>query len=138
MEWIALALVLATSPVGQKASCKASVFGTPGDRWVGGDAFCLGRRVNATDVGVAHRTLKCGTPLLLTNPRTRKRTIAVVVDRGPYGALDEAGTWFVRRTSTEGGQWRGCLDLTPKAAELLGHNGGLERIEYRVIRTRNK
>lgn len=35
-------------------------------------------------IGVAHRTLPCGTKVLFRNPKNGKTVLAAVVDRGPY------------------------------------------------------
>jgi hypothetical protein len=112
-----------------KQTCLSTVFNTPGDKLAGG-AFACG---NAQAEGIAHRTLPCGTKVLLVNNRTKDWTITQVVDRGPYGAIDEFGNWFVKKTSQEGGIWRGCVDLTPKIQKLLNHNG-LERISVYSVK----
>lgn len=103
-------------------SCTASVFGYPGDRHAGGEALCLGREITDEDVGIAHRSLPCGTEVMLHNPRTGRTVTAKVVDRGPYGAI-HAGKWVLKRRERDPGIWRGCVDLTPRAARRLGHNG---------------
>ena len=112
--------------------CVASVFGYPGDQWAGGKACCIGRRVRPGDVGIAHRTLPCGTRVALMNPRTWRVIVAEVVDRGPYGARMADGTWGLKMARRDPGRWRGCIDLTPAAAEALDHDG-FERVIYTVI-----
>src|SRR5262245_4518398 len=51
----------------------------------------------ALPFGVAHRTLPCGTALRIVNLRTGRAAHAVVLDRGPYGALLPNGRWVVKR-----------------------------------------
>jgi rare lipoprotein A len=53
-------------------------------------------------VGVAHRTLPCGTKVVFRNPGTGRTVTARVVDRGPY---------------VSGRQW----DLTGGLCLKLGH-----------------
>jgi rare lipoprotein A len=67
-----------------------------------GTELACGGRLEASTVGVAHRTLPCGTPVTF---RYRGRTVTVpVVDRGPF----VAGRDF---------------DLTPVAAARLRLEG---------------
>jgi hypothetical protein len=102
-------------------TCLSTIFGTPGDRWAGGRTACT-KELPGQAHGVAHRTFPCGTELLLHNPRTRKTARAVVLDRGPFGAMHK-GKWLVKIRRRDPGVWRGCLDLTPSLARALGHNG---------------
>jgi hypothetical protein len=111
--------------------CTSTVFGYEDDPQKGGKAYCIHRNLRPDDVGVAHRTLPCGTQLAIYNPRTGKMTTAVVVDRGPYGAVHK-GEWVLKRTRRDPGRWRGCLDLTEGAARLLGHNG-YEKVVYALL-----
>jgi len=70
----------------------ASRFGSPNDKWVGGNLYCEPkRRVNQKEHACAHRyagykNYPCGTILVLENRRTEKRSWCKVLDRGPYGA----------------------------------------------------
>lgn len=106
---------------------RATRFADEGDRWRGGKSPCLGRRIEPDDVGIAHRTLPCGTRVRITNTRTGLSTVAPVITRGPYGAcLDEGWThgrcvdWQVKRRATDPGVWRGVVDLTPPVFAALG------------------
>lgn len=81
------------------------------------------------EVGIAHRTLPCGTRVLLGNPRTGRWVVATVVDHGPYGARLDDGSWAIKRRRTDPGVWRGCLDISRRTAELLGHDG-FQKIFY--------
>jgi hypothetical protein len=112
--------------------CNSTVFGYPSDPNKGGTARCIKRYIKAHELGVAHRSLACGRKVALYNPRTQKTAVAVVVDRGPYGAKHE-GEWVLKRRHTEPGKWRGCLDLTTAVAKQLGHNG-FEKVFYYPIK----
>lgn len=90
-------------------------------------------------IGVSHRTLPCGTKILICRlptkspipnynvPRGTTCTPAVVVDRGPYGALDPQGHWHRRSRLRPGERWRGIVDLLPPVAAKLGVRG-LEQV----------
>jgi rare lipoprotein A len=58
-----------------------------------------------------------------------------VNDRGPYGATDDDGNWFVKTSSKEPGEWRGVMDLSRGTAEALGFDfrSGLEEIEIFLV-----
>lgn len=126
----------------------STIFGYYGDRYGRGATRCLrdedGRKRPVDpehDVGIAHRDLDCGAVVHLTNMETGKSIRAVVIDAGPWGAISkhpETGEqfWYVKRHAQHRpgkdlcparncpvGKWRGIADLTPKAAELLGHDG---------------
>jgi len=47
---------------------------------------CNGKVLKDTDFVVAHKTLPCGTKVLLFNPRTNKVVIATKLDAGPKHA----------------------------------------------------
>lgn len=144
--------------LGPELSCTSTMFGTPGDKWVGGKALYLKRRVNSTDLGIAHRTLPGNSKVLLENPLNGKRVIVKVIDRGPYGALVDEETlatseiegvpetctlrpggkcWYVKKRASWPGRWRGCVDITPAAAKALGHKGK-QKIIYRRIKSGTK
>lgn len=132
MDFLAtfLAMLLNTSP----EMCNASIFGWEDDELKGGEAICLHRELGPDDVGIAHRDLPCGTRVTLQNPRTGKSIVAKVLDHGPYGAIFR-GHWVIKRRSSDKGIWRGCVDLTRKAAKLLGHNG-FEPVTIEVYKKR--
>lgn len=109
-------------------TCIATTFGSPGDIHAGGDAMCIGRKIDPKDIGVAHRTLPCGSMVIVRIPRTGKMMLATIVDRGPYGAMYE-GQWLIKRKQEDPGEWRGCLDMTPRLSTLLDHNG-FEKVQY--------
>lgn len=124
--WVFVSLI--TQP---SHECLATNFGSPGDRHAGGKAVCVGRKVGSDDIGVAHRSLPCGTKVVVYLGRTKRAALATVIDRGPYGATLD-GVWFVKKTKDEPGKWRGCLDMTPRLAKILGHNG-LEKVRFTPV-----
>ena len=74
-----VALVASASP-SSATMMKASWYGDP-------QATACGPRFNPSDVtAVAHRTMPCGTRLIVTNPKTGATLHMVVKDRGPYVA----------------------------------------------------
>lgn len=127
--------------------CRSTTFGQPGDKHGGTtNALGLGRPVNQTDLGIAHRTWPMWTMVKVTNTRTKKTAYGVVLDSGPYGMVDGAG-WFSARAHgkmterakkrvAEVGQkaYRSCADLTYAFGIAVDHNGGdtikLERLAW--------
>lgn len=96
----------------------AGVYGYPGDRWDNGQLACRQR----AQYGVAHRTLPCGTRVVICSKRC---VVATAIDRGPFGALDERGRYVVRRHGLRRGDrgYRGALDLRPETADAIGLDG---------------
>jgi hypothetical protein len=138
--------IIDTSELGKPRACVSTIFGMKSDKWAGGNALYLGRPIDPkVDIGIAHRALPVGSLVVLQNPKKpTKMLVAQVMDRGPYGALlkegevpnanqvckrRKKGLWCVKRKRKEPGKWRGCIDTTPRAAELLEHNG-YQRIKY--------
>ena len=67
-----------------------------------GHRTACGKALTTTLIGVAHKTLPCGTLVTFRNPANGRSLTVPVVDRGPYVA---------------GRQW----DLTGGACVALGH-----------------
>ena len=113
------------SPMHKKPDIQgvSTIFGTKGDVHQGGTMACRPKERALYKYACAHRTLPCGTLLLLKNPKTKQMSYCYVMDRGPYGGIDPEGNWFVKRTADEPGTWRGVLDVAPLPAKQLGHNG---------------
>jgi len=65
------------------------------------------------DFLVAHRTLPCGTSLIICNPRTKKCATARVGDRGPFGKTK--------------GKYRAGIDLSTAVAKSI-HFNGMEKV----------
>ncbi len=101
----------------------ATRFGDPGDTLAGGRLACTGQKIGPTDLVCAHRTLPCGTVLVVENLRNRNLALCQVADRGPFGALLPSGEWAIKRTANDPGQWRGIVDLGPAVANALDFNG---------------
>jgi rare lipoprotein A (peptidoglycan hydrolase) len=99
--------VAPTAPVTVYQTAIATEYGPQaGDRTAKPEATACGPKVTAATLGVAHRTLPCGT---LVEFFYRGRTVTVpVIDRGPYA---NHASW----------------DLTYAAARALGFNG-LDRV----------
>ena len=119
---LALVLTLLGTP---SETCNATVFGGAADRHRGGPSRCLTppRRIRADDHGIAHRTLPCGSWVLVTSRRTGRSVLTRVIDHGPYGAVDATGEWVLKRRRSDPGKWKGCADLTYPVGEMLGIGG---------------
>ena len=111
-------------------------FGDPGDLLTGAHLSCTHQRIQPGQLVCAHRTLPCGSVVMLHNPRTRKYAVCEVLDRGPFGAILPSGEWGVKIRKSEPGQWRGVIDLAPAVADALGHNGRekIQLVYQRVAR----
>lgn len=68
-----------------------------------------GQILNDRDLVVAHRTLPCGSKVVVCNVRTERCTSATVLDRGPYGKTK--------------GDYTSVIDLSPGVASKIKHNG---------------
>lgn len=101
----------------------ATIFGQAGDMLAGDHLYCTGKKLEPTQLACAHRTLPCGTVLMLENPRTGRFAVCEVLDRGPFGANLESGEWGFKIRRSDPGTWRGIVDLAPAVAEALDHNG---------------
>lgn len=66
----------------------ATNFAPSGDPWnPDPHAACLRRDLRDSDLVVAHRTLPCGSRVLIYVPRTGRSVVARVGDRGPRHAM---------------------------------------------------
>lgn len=75
-------------------------------------AACLGRNMDdSRDAIIAHRTLPCGSKVLLYAPESDKWAVATVGDRGPWGR------------SKKTGRYRGVVDLSPIVDARLNTRG---------------
>jgi rare lipoprotein A (peptidoglycan hydrolase) len=114
-----LVTLLGPAPVATESGL-AAIYGQPGDRLAGGPLACTGKPLRTDELVCAHRTLPCGTSLLVQSLRSQHLATCQVLDRGPYGARLPSGR-FVIKTRPEGrGKWRGVLDLSPAVASMLG------------------
>lgn len=133
-------LFLALSMVAGIKTGNASRYGYVGDSYDRVGSFACRRILHARfgergwqkmrANGVAHRTLPCGTELGVCNPRTGSCTTAYVVDRGPWGALNQKGEWQMRTGRLLPGEhYRGELDLLPGVYTAIGLVG-IENVAY--------
>ena len=127
-----LTVLGATSMVSDRGV--ATRFGDPGDPLDGDHLSCTHVKMQPGQLACAHRTLPCGTVLVIENPRTRRVALCEVLDRGPFGALLPSGDWLIKRHRDEPGDWRGILDMSPAVANALDFNGREHvRIYYQRI-----
>jgi len=115
-------------------TCDSTIFGFKGDEYGGRSPTVLtGKPVTDADVGIAHRTWRMGTRVKIKNLRTGLVATGIVLDRGPYGMVDENG-WFNSMLEKDRAKarilkvgrrkaYRGCADITPSFAKKLGHIG---------------
>ncbi len=127
---VLLATLLSSAPVAIESGL-AAVYGYPGDHLTGGPLACTGKVLRPTDRVCAHRTLPCGTTLVIQSLRSRRIATCQVLDRGPYGARLPSGRFVIKTHSQERGTWRGVVDLSPAVARMLGvHTSEPVRLFY--------
>ncbi|MDO5084408.1 MAG: septal ring lytic transglycosylase RlpA family protein, partial [Arachnia propionica] len=89
-------------------TCKASYY------WQG-QMTATGERFNPNDLTAAHKTLKFGTKVKVTNPSNGKSVVVRINDRGPY----------------VGGR---CLDLSKAAMETIGGtSAGVITVNWEIV-----
>lgn len=115
-----LLLALLGSPQIVSEEGKAAVYGQAGDRMAGGPLACSGKRLSQNDLVCAHRTLPCGTPMLVWSLRTQRIATCRVLDRGPFGARLSTGKFVIKKRATQKGTWRAVVDMAPAVAGMLG------------------
>jgi hypothetical protein len=105
-------------PVGPwKVSQKVTWYG-PG--FYGNGTAC-GQKYSRTIIGVAHRTLPCGTLVQFTWGGIT--AVAPVIDRGPYGhagLLFDWSAWFACRTFKPAGVKHGCFTRSDVKYRIVG------------------
>ena len=115
-----LLLALLGSPQVVTEEGKAAVYGQAGDQLAGGPLACSGKRLSQSDLVCAHRTLPCGTPMLVFSLRTQRIATCRVLDRGPFGARLATGKFVIKKRATQKGTWRAVVDMAPAVATMLG------------------
>lgn len=115
-----LLLALLGSPQVVTEEGKAAVYGHVGDRLAGGPLACSGKRLTQNDLVCAHRTLPCGTPVLIWSLRSQNFATCRVLDRGPFGARLASGKFVIKKRAGQKGTWRGVIDMAPAVAGMLG------------------
>ena len=125
--------LLGTQPmIGERGL--ATRFGDPGDPLMGEHLYCTGKKIEPGQLACAHRTLPCGTTVVLENPRTGRLAVCEVLDRGPFGARLSTGEWGFKIRPSDPGKWRGVIDLAPAVAEALDFNGRERvRLYYKAL-----
>ena len=121
LRLLALAL-LGVQPIAADRGV-ATRFGDPGDQLAGDHLYCTGKKMEPGQLACAHRTLPCGTVVMLENPRTGRFGVCQVLDRGPFGAKLDTGEWAFKIHQNDPGRWRGVIDLSPAVSRALDHNG---------------
>jgi rare lipoprotein A (peptidoglycan hydrolase) len=112
----------------------ATRFGDPGDPLMGSHLYCTGKKIEPGQFACAHRTLPCGTTVLVESPRTGKVAYCEVLDRGPFGAQLDTGEWSFKIRASDPGRWRGVIDLSPAVADALDFNGRERvRLYYKTL-----
>lgn len=77
--------------------------------------LACGGRLNVNALTAAHRTLRCGSRVRVTNKRNGRSIIVTVNDRGPFIA----------------GR---IIDLSPAAARAIGMGYGIAHVTLEVLR----
>ncbi len=72
-------------------------------------ACAVSKVLKDSDLVVAHRELPCNAKVVVCNQRTQLCVNAVVKDRGPFGVL--------------GSHYTSIIDLSPRVAKAIQHNG---------------
>ncbi|HND11406.1 MAG TPA: septal ring lytic transglycosylase RlpA family protein [Pseudomonadota bacterium] len=115
-----LLLALSATPDVATEAGQAAVFGYEGDELAGGPLACTGKALRPGQLVCAHRTLPCGTRLVVQNMSTQRLATCLVLDRGPYGASLPGGRFVIKRNAAQRGTWRGVVDVSPSVAARLG------------------
>lgn len=76
--------------------------------------LACGGRLNVNAFTAAHRTLRCGTKVRVTNTRNGRSVVVTINDRGPYvsGRI---------------------IDLSPAAARAIGMGYGIAHVTLEVL-----
>jgi hypothetical protein len=123
------------------------------EKMAGEKFFCLNRPVDPTTFGVAHRTLPCGTKVMVVNIRNGKSVVATVIDRGPYWVVPRAcsktaqerfpghecwkrGRTMVRIKDPEAWVYASVLDITGPVARKIGLRGKEPVLVYPMPKTK--
>lgn len=121
-----LLLALGSQP---DAKCYGTIFGYEGDKLGREPIILTGAPVTNEDMGIAHRSWPIGMPIMACSAKTEQCAIGIVLDRGPYGAIDSAGRWqnyaprYRKEHGSAGLRYRGCADFTPSMASSIGLKG---------------
>lgn len=112
-----LLLYIATLFLGQPAESGPLSVYRPGDGSNSGQLAC-GGAFTKTQIHIAHRRWKklgCGRLVVVRSRQTGRVVLAAVRDAGPFGIVDDAGSWRVwtkGRPLPRGWRYRGLTDLS--------------------------
>lgn len=100
------------APIEASAMCGVASWYGPGFH---GNKTASGERFNKHDLTAAHKTLRFGTKIKVTNPKNGKSVIVRINDRGPFVG-------------------NRVIDLSEKAAKVIGiKNQGVGKICMNVV-----
>jgi len=94
-----------------------------GEKWYG-NMTASGETFPSDEQTCASRTIPLHTVVIVEHQKTGRRVWCRVNDRGPYGALDAEGNWFVKRSLSAPGEYRGVMDLARATVETLHNKEG--------------
>lgn len=132
-----LLLTLSATPDVGTESGRAAVFGYENDTLAGGPLACTGKLLRPGQLVCAHRTLPCGTRLVVQNLSTQRLATCRVLDRGPYGAKLPGGRFVIKRTVGQRGTWRGVVDVSPSVAARLGMRHSVANIRLYFLKEKD-
>jgi len=132
-----LLLTLSATPDVGTESGRAAVFGYEEDALAGGPLACTGKQLKKGQLACAHRTLPCGTKLLVQNLSTHRMATCQVLDRGPFGAQLPGGRFVIKRNVRQRGTWRGILDVSPGVAAKLGMHHSVANVRLLYLKRKS-
>jgi len=154
---IVLSILVTSTPTPKPQACLATQFAhidkaTGKIEKMAGEKFmCLNRPVDDKTPGIAHRSLPCGTRVLLVNIRNGRTVKTRVIDRGPYWNVPASCAHGVHGRFANHACWRrghgavvlrpgyvraNCVDVTPPIARRLGLRGKEPVLIYALPRGR--
>ncbi len=133
-----LLLALSATPDVATEAGQAAVFGYEGDELAGGPLACTGKQLRPGQMVCAHRTLPCGTRLLVQNLSSQRLATCRVLDRGPFGASLPGGRFVIKRTAAQRGTWRGVVDVSPAVAARLGMHHSVARVRLVYLKDKRE
>lgn len=128
-----LLLALLGTPSVATETGTAAIYGQPGDTMAGGPLACSGQPLHKGDLVCAHRTLPCGTNVLVQSLRSQRFATCRVLDRGPFGARLPTGKFVIKKRADQPGRWRAIVDMTPDVAKTL-HAHDIEPVRLIYLR----
>lgn len=120
-------------PVQEKGLASWYGSGVNNDNGMHGSITATGEKFKPRLRTCASRTIPLNTVVMVEDVATGNRVWVRCNDRGPYGAILEDGSWAVKLSRGDPGEWRGIMDLSKGSALALGLNldKGLNKILVR-------